>query len=278
MVDQKLADSFAAKLGFSEYAATRNISNNRIAMTADGVGTKLLVAEHFRKFDTVGIDLVAMCANDLICSGSVPDYFMDYYAVGNLEIEKSTDILSGIQKGCKLAGAELVGGETAQLKPMFKKNDWFDLAGFMVGHQIKKFHLESIRPGDYLVGIPSNGVHSNGFTTLRTKTTEWDPDWLTPTRIYVNEIINNIEHIKACAHITGGGIHGNLPRILKEKQYTLDLTLNSWWEKLRYNLSMTTEEMYNIFNCGWGMILVTDSPNSLDIEDSKILGEVNRKN
>ncbi len=271
MVDQVLADEFAEKLGFSQYAA---VSPDGIAMTCDGVGTKLLVAEHFNKFDTVGIDLVAMSANDLLCTGSNPLYFMDYYATGELVIDKSLEIISGIREGCKLAGATLVGGETAQLKPMFKKDEWFDLAGFMVGKQLKEFDLDSIKSGDFLVGLPSSGVHSNGFTTLRANTTEWDFEWLTPTRIYSEEILSNIDSIKACANITGGGIYGNLPRILGDKSYHIDLTLNDWWNSLYKTLKISMAEFVSIFNCGWGMVLVTENPDTLNIEDAVVIGKV----
>ena len=282
MVDQLLADYFAAELGFSEYAPVVD----GIAMTTDGVGTKLLIAEHFNIFDTVGIDLVAMCANDLLCAGAEPTCFMDYYATGDLDLGKSFEILSGVNEGCKIAGAKLVGGETAQLKPMFKRDDWFDLAGFMIGKQKKQFDLESIKPGDIILGIPSSGLHSNGFTTLRENVTEWEREWLTPTRIYTKEILNNLKWIKACAHITGGGIHGNLKRIIGNNKYILDISLSDWWTDLYKTINATRRggvkhnidipEFQSIFNCGWGMLLVADSENctDIDIEDAVVLGEI----
>tara|TARA_B110000196_G_scaffold206871_1_gene177303 strand:- start:939 stop:1757 length:819 start_codon:yes stop_codon:yes gene_type:complete len=271
MVDQVLADKFAKKLGFSEYAS---VSKTGIAMTCDGVGTKLLVAEHFNKFDTIGIDLVAMSANDLLCSGSYPSRFMDYYATGDLNLEKSLEIIKGIKEGCRLADCDLVGGETAQLKPMFRQNHWFDLAGFMVGLQRKVFDLDSIERGDVLVGLPSSGVHSNGFTTLRNSTDKWDIEWLNPTRIYTKEIMGNLDIIKACAHITGGGLHGNLPRILGDTPYYLDIKLDEWWTNLRESLKMSLLEFAEIFNCGWGMVLVMSERDSLKIKGSKVIGDI----
>lgn len=274
MVNQVLADEFADYLGFSGYGAETRIAGRTLVTTTDGVGTKLLVAEHFRKFDTVGIDLVAMCANDLLCCGAAPLTFMDYYATGDLDLDKSKEVLAGIYHGCTIAGCTLVGGETAQIKPMFKKNHWFDLAGFMLGIQKKAPTPHYINSGDYLVGIPSSGVHSNGFSTLRMNTIYWDEDWLIPTRIYTQEILSNLKYIKTCAHITGGGVHGNLPRVLAGKKYSVDLTLNPWWEELRNQLRLTTGKMAEIFNCGWGMIIVTANPNKLNIEDAKVIGRV----
>ena len=274
MVNQVLADEFANYLGFSGYGGEVRMAGRTLVLTTDGVGTKLLVAEHFGKYDTIGIDLVAMCANDLLCCGAEPLAFMDYYATGELELNKSKEILAGINKGCEIAGATLVGGETAQLNPMFKKKHWFDLAGFMVGIQKKAPTPHYINTGDYLVGIPSSGVHSNGFTQLRMGTVHWDMDWMVPTRIYTREILDNIQYIKTCAHITGGGVHGNLPRVLGGKKYDIDLTLSPWWSELRQILGMTLDEFEAVFNCGWGMIIVTSQPNKLNIEDAKVIGRI----
>jgi len=238
-------------------------------MTMDGVGTKLLVAEEFRKFDTIGIDLVAMNVNDLLCMGAVPIAFMDYLAVGELDLDKAKEILKGVKEGCELAGCKLVGGETAQLGPMFRRPHWFDIAGCAVGQQVKQ--PEKVVEGDYLVGIPSSGVHSNGFTTLR-KLTTWDEEWLTPTRIYTDEILDNLNYIKACAHITGGGISGNLPRILHGLDYEISFELSPWWADLKDRLDKYPFQ--TVFNCGWGMILVVENPELLDIDDAQVLGRV----
>jgi len=274
MVNQVLADEFANYLGFSGYGGEVRMSGRTLVMTTDGVGTKLLVAEHFGKFDTIGIDLVAMCANDLLCCGAEPFAFMDYYATGDLNLDKSKEILSGINKGCEIAGCALMGGETAQINPMFKRKHWFDLAGFMLGIQKKAPTPHYINTGDYLVGIPSSGVHSNGFTNLRLGTIEWDLDWMIPTRIYTKEILSNLNYIKSCAHITGGGVHGNLPRVLAGHKYDIDLTLSPWWKEIKNYLGMTLDEMESTFNCGWGMIIVTSHPNKLKIEDAKVIGRI----
>jgi phosphoribosylformylglycinamidine cyclo-ligase len=276
MVDQAKANELANFLGLSGYGAVINVGSVKdIVLSTDGVGTKLLVAEHFNKFDTVGIDLVAMCANDILCMGAEPHSFLDYYATGSLDLDKSKEILSGVLKGCELAGCTLVGGETAQLKPMFFKDTWFDLAGFIMGVR-KNVRLPSpfILPGDYIVGIPSSGVHSNGFTTLRNNLSVWTKDLLIPTRIYTREILDNLSFIKACAHITGGGIHGNLPRVLNGNKYRIDLSLDSYWTDLHKRLNISTEEMSWTFNCGWGMLLVCSDPERLNIPDARVIGVI----
>lgn len=275
MVDQTKANELSEYLGLSGYGAVINVGSCKdIALSTDGVGTKLLIAEHFNKFDTVGIDLVAMCANDILCVGARPHSFLDYYATGSLDMDKSKEILHGIIKGCELAGCKLVGGETAQLNPMFFRKTWFDLAGFIMGVVERRLPSPFIDVGDYIVGIPSSGIHSNGFTTIRINVKEWTEDFLTPTRIYTNEIMDNLKHIKACAHITGGGIHGNLPRVLNGFNYTIDLALNSYWKNIKQLVGMTTEQMENTFNCGWGMLLVVNDPDVLDIPDAKVIGRI----
>lgn len=273
MVDQAKANELAEYLGLSGYGAVINVGSARdIVLSTDGVGTKLLIAEHFNKFDTVGIDLVAMCANDILCVGARPHSFLDYYATGSLDLAKSKEILDGVLKGCELAGCKLVGGETAQLNPMFFKNSWFDLAGFIMGIVEHRLPSPFVMKGDYIVGIPSSGIHSNGFTTIRSKLDTWTEDLLTPTRIYTDEIMNNLTYIKACAHITGGGIHGNLPRVLNGLKYKINLTLDSYWKDLQNKLNVSSEEMENTFNCGWGMLLICSKPEFLDIKGARVLG------
>lgn len=273
MVDQAKANELAKHLGISGYGAVVNVdSASEIVLSTDGVGTKLLIAEHFNKFDTVGIDLVAMCANDILCLGARPHSFLDYYATGNLDLDKSKEILAGVLKGCELAGCKLVGGETAQLNPMFFKNSWFDLAGFIMGVVEQRLPSSPVMKGDHIVGIPSSGVHSNGFTTIRKRLDNWTEDLLTPTRIYTDEILNNLKYIKACAHITGGGIHGNLPRVLNGLDYAINLTLDSYWKDLKHKLDLTSEDMENTFNCGWGMLLICNRPEFLDIKGARVLG------
>jgi len=275
MVDQLKADEFAEYLGFSDFAARLPRGNKDIYITCDGVGTKLYVANWYKKWDTIGIDLVAMCANDLLACGAAPSAFMDYYAVDTLNLDKSKEIIKGIKKGCELAGCELVGGETAQLEGVFGSTQGFDLCGFAIGevHHRTRIHskLQTPKAGDHLVGIPSSGLHSNGFTQI--KNTLGRAEWmLEPTRIYTKEILSNISRIKRCAHITGGGIVRNLKRILNGRTYHLfNRPFEGIWEIVASKFDR--DEMLNTFNCGWGMILITDTLD-LDIEDAEHIGNV----
>ena len=274
MVDQEKADRFGRELGFGGYGGEFTVGAERLVMTCDGVGTKLHIAEHFGIYDTIGIDLVAMCANDLICCGATPLTFMDYYAVEELDIVKSHKILSGIRNGCDMSGSKLVGGETAQLSPMFANPSWFDLAGFMVGHIRGSFDSSAIEIGDYIVGIPSSGLHSNGFTDIRNGYSELGEWMLKPTRIYVSEILSNMSKIKRCAHITGGGITGNLPRILSGYNYELEVELSEYWLGISDVLGYESDEMMGKFNCGYGMIMVVSDPSLLDIAGLEVIGGI----
>ena len=275
MVNQLKADEFAKYLGFNEYAACLTRGNKDIYITCDGVGTKLYVANWYKKWDTIGIDLVAMCVNDLLACGATPAAFMDYYAVEELNLDKSKEIIKGIKKGCELAGCELVGGETAQLKGMFSSAQVFDLCGFAIGEVQQRTRIHSkLQPpnaGDHLIGIPSSGLHSNGFTPIRE--TLGRAEWmLEPTRIYTKEILSNLSRIKKCAHITGGGIVRNLKRILNGRTYHLfNRPFEGIWEIVASKFDR--DEMLNTFNCGWGMILITDTLD-LDIEDAQHIGNV----
>ncbi len=274
MVDQAMADAFGKELGFGGYGGEFMVGKHKMVMTTDGVGTKLLIAEHFKKYDTVGIDLVMMCANDLICCGATPLTFMDYYATGELNLEKSRAILRGIKDGCDMAHCELTGGETAQLKPMFVKDEWFDLAGFMVGEIKTEFDQRRIRGGDYLVGIPSSGFHSNGFTDIRLRYSRMYKWMLTPTRCYVDEVLANQSLIKACAHITGGGIMGNIPRMLGKHCFDLSFEFDQFWDQASEVLQLQPEMMLNVFNCGYGMVMVVSNPEMLNIVDAEVIGRV----
>ena len=263
MVDQAKADAFGKELGFTGYGGEFMVGDHKMVMTTDGVGTKLHIAEHFGIYDTVGIDLVAMCANDLICCGATPLTFMDYYATGDLDLDKSRSILKGIKDGCELAGCKLTGGETAQLKPMFLKDDWFDLAGFMVGEVRGSFDPEPIQSGDYLVGLHSSGLHSNGFTTIRKAYRDVYEWMLEPTVIYAQDVLEIMHHIKSCAHITGGGLTGNIPRALGRKSYSLDFKFLPFWDNVSEIVRMDRGEMLANFNCGYGMVLVVSEPDKL---------------
>ena len=249
--------------------------------STDGVGTKLKIAQLMDKHDTVGIDLVAMCVNDLICQGARPLFFLDYIAVGKLQAEKISDIVSGIADGCKLSGMALVGGETAEMPGMYEADE-YDLAGFSVGicDKDKIITGSSILEGDVLIGIQSSGIHSNGYSLIRKLFIEklgWDlnryvdelgmsigESLLTPTKIYVkviSDLLNNFD-IKGIANITGGGLIENVPRIFP-KGLGCIIDKNSWEKpeifKLIEKLDMIeSEDLHRSLNMGVGIVLVVD--------------------
>jgi phosphoribosylformylglycinamidine cyclo-ligase len=241
----------------------------------DGVGTKLKLAIESQKFDTVGIDLVAMCVNDLICNFGTPSFFLDYYATAKLEVDQAAQVVEGIAKGCVESECALIGGETAEMPGMYKEGD-FDLAGFAVGiaekSEMDRISLLSV--GDVLIALPSSGIHSNGFSLVRKLLFDklemnFDDDFngkplidtlLTPTRLYVKTFKALKDHIKALTHITGGGIVENLPRALpenlravvqKDKIKTLPI-FDFMGEHVE------EAEMYRTFNMGVGMVLIVD--------------------
>lgn len=252
----------------------------------DGVGTKLKLAIEHNQHDTIGIDLVAMCVNDIITSGAEPLFFLDYYAMGKLDNQQAKSIIAGIGQGCELSGCALAGGETAEMPGMYHDGD-YDLAGFCVG-AVEKANIitgERVSSGDQLVALASSGIHSNGYSLVR-KVIEHCGEspsvqtLLTPTRIYAKTILNLLKayDIHAMAHITGGGIPGNLPRVLP-KGVTATIDHASWqWPDiflwLQQQGNIDREEMLSTFNCGVGMILVVPEA-QLDevIEQAQRLGE-----
>ncbi|MFK4823976.1 phosphoribosylformylglycinamidine cyclo-ligase [Paenochrobactrum sp. BZR 588] len=265
----------------------------------DGVGTKLKIAIDADQHDTVGIDLVAMCVNDLVVQGGEPLFFLDYFATGKLEPEQGVAIVAGIAEGCRQAGAALIGGETAEMPGMYKDGD-YDLAGFAVGAAERNNLLPrgDIAEGDVILGLASSGVHSNGFSLVRRIVELSGLGWkdeapfkagetlgqalLTPTRIYVKsllEAIHSSDGIKALAHITGGGFPDNIPRVLPEGLAAeVDLTsidvpaVFSWLAKVG---GVEMHEMLRTFNCGIGMIVVV-TPEKAD-EVTKILEQQGEK-
>lgn len=244
----------------------------------DGVGTKLRVALNLNRHDTIGQDLVAMCVNDLLVCGAEPLFFLDYYATGHLNIDVAADVVTGIGKGCELAGCSLVGGETAEMPGMYEGED-YDLAGFSVGvvEQSKIIDGTQVKAGDVLVGIASSGAHSNGYSLLRKILDVKNIDLnqivdgrpladvvMEPTRIYVKSILELCKQVNvhAMAHITGGGLPGNLPRVLPDGAQAV-VNESSWeWPELFKLLQreggVDQFEMYRTFNCGVGMVLVLD--------------------
>ena len=260
----------------------------------DGVGTKLKLAIDSKKFDTVGIDLVAMCTNDLLCNFGEPLFFLDYYATAKLEVNEATDVVKGIAQGCIQSECALVGGETAEMPGMYKEGD-FDLAGFCVGIAEKDElnRIERVNAGDVLIALPSSGIHSNGFSLVRKLLLEklgmsLEDDFngkplkdvlLEPTRIYVKEFKANKDNINALAHITGGGITENLPRVLPDNLKAVikrdSVRVLPIFEFMGNHVE--TEEMYRTFNMGVGMILVVN-PDNVDAvlanTDGYVIGEL----
>jgi phosphoribosylformylglycinamidine cyclo-ligase len=242
----------------------------------DGVGTKLKLAIELNKHDTIGIDLVAMCVNDILVLGAEPLFFLDYYATGKLDTEIAANVISGIAEGCRQSGAALIGGETAEMPGMYSEGD-YDLAGFCVGVAEKENIIDGskVQAGDTLIALASSGPHSNGYSLIRKilevskaelnaacgETTLGDA-LIAPTRIYVSSILGVMKHIPmhALAHITGGGLLENIPRVLPENtQAAIDK--QSWqlpavFEWLQQNGNVEPSEMHRTFNCGVGMVVI----------------------
>ena len=244
-----------------------------IVSCTDGVGTKIDLANKFKKFDTIGIDLVAMCINDLIVQGAKPLFFLDYIAVGKLDLNKTKKILNGIFKGCKISDCKLIGGETAEMPGIYSK-DKFDLAGFSVGIVSKKKILDkkNVKSGDIVLAIPSNGVHSNGFSLVRSILkkhkipTNLKKDLLKPTKIYSKEILKltNNNLINAAAHITGGGLVENLLRSVPNNlSLNIDLSKIKTLKIFKWLKSkkLSDQEMMRTFNCGIGFCLIAPKKN-----------------
>jgi len=244
-----------------------------IVSCTDGVGTKIELANKYKKFNSIGIDLVAMCINDLIVQGAKPLFFLDYIAVGKLRLNKTKKILSGILKGCKFSDCKLIGGETAEMPDVYSK-DKFDLAGFSVGIVSKKkiLNKSKVKKGDIILAIPSNGLHSNGFSLVRSILRKnkipnnLKNELLKPTKIYSKEILKltNKNLINSAAHITGGGLVENLLRSIPE-----NLTLNLDLKKIKIlkifkwlkSKNISDKEMMRTFNCGVGFCLISPKKN-----------------
>ena len=265
------ADAYALPSGYKEPV---------ILSATDGVGTKLKIAIESGKLDTVGIDLVAMCVNDLICNNGVPMFFLDYYATGRLLPQNAKDVVAGIAEGCRRSECALVGGETAEMPGMYAEDD-FDLAGFAVGiaERSEMDTVANVKAGRTLIAMPSSGVHSNGYSLVRklffdklgmSLETEFEgrpllETLLEPTRIYVKEYKANKPYIKALAHITGGGIVENLPRVLPEGIRAVvkkdDIRILPIFEFMSQYVE--EEEMFRAFNMGVGMVWVVE-PEDVD--------------
>lgn len=286
----------------------KDMSEPILVSGTDGVGTKLKLAFLMNKHDTVGQDCVAMCVNDIVCSGAAPMFFLDYIALGKNTPEVVATIVKGVTDGCKMAECSLIGGETAEM-PGFYPEDEYDLAGFCVGIVDKKKIIDSekIKENDVVIGIASSGVHSNGFSLVRkvfnvNKETLQEyreelgmtlgENLLTPTKIYVKsvlEVINSVE-VKGISHVTGGGFYENLPRMLNAK-YSLNISKNSYEVPAIFKLiqkegNIPERDMYNTFNMGIGMAMIVskkDAEKAIEIlkkngEKAYLIGEVIKGN
>ncbi len=289
--------------GLGSFGAMYEYGENVLVSGTDGVGTKLKAAFALNKHDTIGIDCVAMCANDIICHGAKPMFFLDYLATGNLDPSTAAQIVSGVAEGCRQSGCALIGGETAEM-PGFYTEGEYDIAGFCVG-SVEKTKLitgKNIKPGDVLIGLGSSGLHSNGFSLVRAlismsaQTMSQNihsfgktigEELLTPTKIYVKTILKLIEKfdIKGIAHITGGGFYENIPRIFPSG-IGAKIESGSWdipeiFNILQSNGSVARKEMFSTFNMGIGMVLAVSEDISNDVlfaardlgEDSYIIGK-----
>lgn len=273
--------------GFGALYEIKNYKNPVLVSGCDGVGTKLKIAFDMKKLDTIGIDCVAMCVNDILCHGAKPIFFLDYFACGKLDADDAYKVVSGIKDGCKLAGCSLIGGETAEM-PGFYKDGEFDIAGFAVGVVEKDRIVDGskIKEGDVLIGIESSGCHSNGYSLLRkifTDLNEMIGDkkvgdvLLTPTNIYVKDVLPLLEkyEIKGMAHITGGGFLENIPRMFKG-DFDAVVYKDSYPLPEIYNVilgrGVEETEMYRTFNMGIGLVVCVDKNVADDVVTDIISG------
>ena len=256
---------------------SKKYQNPVLVSGTDGVGTKLKLAFEWDIHHTVGIDLVAMSVNDILVQGAEPLFFLDYFACGKLDVARATDVIKGIAEGCEQSGCALIGGETAEMPGMYPEGE-YDLAGFAVGvvEKSKVINGRSIRPGDVVLGLASNGAHSNGYSLIRKIIERSNPDLdaefdggktlrqaiIAPTRLYVKPILAALEkfEIKGMAHITGGGLTENIPRVLPEN-CVAQIDAQSWplpklFQWLQQAGNVERQEMYRTFNCGIGMAVI----------------------
>lgn len=276
----------------------KKYKNPVLVSSTDGVGTKLLVANKLRKHDTVGIDLVAMNVNDILCTGAQPLFFLDYIACGRLDVKVLKAVVKGITDGCRMSGCALIGGETAEMPGMYAKDD-YDLAGFAVGivEKDRIINGAAIRPGDQVIGLPSSGIHSNGYSLVRKvfslkEQRQLAKELLAPTRIYVKDVLPLTRkfRIKGIAHITGGAFYEKLTKILPAGT-CFSINRGSWpvpkvFQIMQKKGKIKTPEMYRTFNMGIGLALVVAAKDVISIasylRQQKIehyrIGEVIRDN
>ena len=289
--------------GIGGFTGNFQVGDNYLVASTDGVGTKLKVAIEMGKHDTIGVDLVANNVNDIVTCGARPLFFLDYYATGLLDVDVAEDVIQGISRGCEEAGCILLGGETAEMPALLKGGD-YDIAGFVVGMVKKERHINGskIQKGDVVLGIPSSGLHSNGYSLARkvletrnvslSEKTPWSPyhsfgdELLKPTRIYVKDVLKVTEtvDVRGMAHITGGGMIENVPRMFPEdKKMGVYIDTDSWevpriFTWLQENGDISIDEMRRVFNMGIGMVMIVSSHDVDEVKsiipDVKVLGEV----
>ena len=256
------------KLGFSaEYKVNKEVT---LCSATDGVGTKAILAAELNEYKGIGQDLLGMCSNDLLCNKAKPLFFLDYFACSSVDPKQYTEILKSLTKACKKINCALIGGETAEMPSLYQGNH-FDMAGFLVGIKHKQ-KIESIKSGDLIIGIKSNGFHSNGYSLINkiianNITDKLLTDLLVPTKIYVKEILELLDHVEVngMAHITGGGFEENLSRI--NNGLTINIDRNKWqlpkiFRDIQDLGNIETEEMFRVFNCGIGYAVVLSEANA----------------
>lgn len=284
---------------FGAFFELGNYQNPVLVSGTDGVGTKLRIALDTKKYDTIGIDCFAMCSNDILCHGAKPLFFLDYLACGKLDSNIAAEIVQGIVTACKETNTSLIGGETAEMPGMYKVGD-YDVAGFCVGIVEKEEIIDgkSIKEGDVILGIPSSGFHSNGFSLIRKVFTDPYEEFegkplyetlLEPTRLYHNVVFDLLEKhtINGIAHITGGGLIENVPRILPQGLGAVihkdRIKIPSIMKELQRRSNIAEAELFGTFNMGVGMVLVVDKDEATQIlqsskEELMILGEIDKSN
>ena len=278
------------------FALPEGMKSPVLVSGTDGVGTKLKIAFAMNRHDTVGVDCVAMCANDVLCCGARPLFFLDYVAVGRNIPERVAEIVSGVAEGCVQSECALIGGETAEMPGFYPENE-YDIAGFCVGVVERDEILDphNVREGDVIIALPSTGVHSNGFSLVRKVFADVDvhtyvaelgrtlgEELLTPTRIYVKDVLPIIRRVKSIAHITGGGFWENIPRAIPEG-LSAKINLNSITVPPIFDVIMRTgnipvDEMYHVFNMGAGMMIICANDEADEIlravDGSFVAGEI----
>jgi phosphoribosylformylglycinamidine cyclo-ligase len=276
-----------------------NGTRYNLVSSTDGVGTKLKLAFLFNKHDTIGIDLVAMNVNDLICVGAKPLFFLDYFACGKLNVSQAEEVIKGIAKGCELSGSSLIGGETAEM-PGFYKDGEYDLAGFSVGiiEKGKQINGKKIKPGNVVIGLPSSGLHSNGYSLVRKAFSDaelkiYSKQLLAPTKIYVKEVLaalskfnSNEQCIVGIAHITGGSFYDKIERILPENVRVV-IEKKSWkvpeiFKLVQEKGKVPQDDIYRTLNMGIGMVLIVHCDAALQVKKffkgAKVIGYIKKGN